>query len=140
MPFTNLPTRQLQFSSTHQNAREVEALILAECQQNGFSEEDCFGVHMALHEALVNAVKHGNKLDSTKQVRVSYHVDPRLFHVEIQDEGSGFNPATLADPTAEENLEALSGRGILLMRAYMDDVSFNPAGNIVTMSKRPSGA
>ncbi len=116
-------------------ARQVEGAILAECEKHRFTNDDIFAIKLSLEEALVNAVKHGNRMDPSKMVRVQFHVTDQRADITIEDEGSGFNPAELPDPLAEENLERCCGRGILLMRAYMSSVVFNPAGNKVTMTK-----
>ena len=118
--------------------RIVVEEILAEMRHKEWPEEDIFAVHLALEEALVNAIKHGNQLDESKQV----HVDCRLSHdqllVEIGDEGTGFAPDSLPDPTLDENLECPSGRGVMLMRGFMTEVDFNDVGNVVSMLKRRS--
>jgi serine/threonine-protein kinase RsbW len=95
-------------------------------------------MRLALEEALVNAVKHGNKGDATKRVRVRYQVTAAGVLVEVEDDGTGFDPLKVPDPCAPENLERLSGRGLLLMRSYMTWVRFNPCGNCVTLYERRS--
>ena len=129
------PWTCIEFCSCLDQARQVESAILCECQKNQFGEADIFAIKLALEEALVNACKHGNKMDRCKTVRVQYHVTPQRADIAIEDQGPGFNPAELPDPTADENLEMCSGRGILLMRAYMSSVVFNPSGNKVTLTK-----
>ena len=124
------------FGSSMVRARVAQAAIVAHCQQQGFPEEDLFAIRLALEEALINAVKHGNKLDPSKIVRVRYRVTETELEVAIEDEGAGFNPAALPDPTLDENLCMTAGRGILLMRAYMDAVVYSPKGTCVTLTKR----
>jgi serine/threonine-protein kinase RsbW len=104
-----------------------------------FSEAEIFGIKLAVEEALVNAVKHGNQMDPGKSVRISYLVQPGRFEITIGDEGQGFDPADVPDPTAPENLERPCGRGLLLMRHYMNEVRYNAAGNEVHMSKLRNG-
>jgi serine/threonine-protein kinase RsbW len=104
----------------------------------GYPERDRFGMRLALEEALVNAVKHGNKGDATKRVRVRYQVAAAGVLVEVEDDGTGFDPRMVPDPCAPENLERPSGRGLLLMRSYMTWVRFNPSGNCVTLYERRS--
>jgi serine/threonine-protein kinase RsbW len=130
-----VPWVSIDFCSCLNKAREVEQQIINACQKHHFSETDIFAIRLALEEALVNAVKHGNKLDPKKTVKVQYHINDQRADIAIEDQGAGFNPAELPDPTADENLEMCSGRGILLMRAYMSSVVFNPAGNKVTLTK-----
>lgn len=115
---------------------EVEQLLRA----RRVHDHDIFSIRLALEEALVNAIKHGNQMDRTKKVQVSYQLQPDGFEVHIVDEGDGFDPADVPDPTAIENLERPCGRGLMLMRYYMTEVAFNDRGNSVRMRKlfRPS--
>ncbi|HEY8503182.1 MAG TPA: ATP-binding protein [Gemmataceae bacterium] len=118
-------------------ARRVQAEVEEALQAYQFSERDVFAIKLALEEALVNAIKHGNQMDLTKRVRVAYHVRPGRFDVRITDEGPGFNPADVPDPTAPENLERPCGRGLLLIRHYMTEVHFLDRGTTIWMSKHP---
>lgn len=132
---TDLPWSTLEFSSCLSRAHEVETRILDECRRNGYNPTDVFGIKLSLEEALVNACKHGNKLNPCKCVKVQYRITPQRADFTVEDQGEGFNPANLPDPTAQENLEMNHGRGILLMRAYMSSVVYNPQGNKVTLTK-----
>ena len=114
---------------------EVEETILSQCQRHSFTERDLFALKLAIEEAYANAVKHGNRCDCDKHVRIKYRVTSRRADVVVEDEGHGFNPASLPDPTRDEHLESAHGRGILLMRAFMNNVVFNPTGNAVTLTK-----
>ena len=136
---SDLPWTSVDFPSSLETAQCLEEQILQRCRDCFFSDHDIFAMKLALEEALVNAVKHGNRLDPAKHVRVQYRVTTDRADVAIEDEGPGFNPAELPDPTLDENLEATHGRGILLMRAYMSNVVFNPAGNRVTLTKFSEG-
>ena len=109
--------------------------VLDQLEIYEYSPRDIFDVHMALEEALVNAIKHGNGLDASKQVRVLCKLSPDRLRVEIEDEGPGFNPDDVPDCTAVENLEKASGRGIMLMRSFMSSVNYNDTGNRVVMEK-----
>lgn len=107
----------------------------------GYGEACTFAVRLALEEALVNGFRHGNKGDASKSVTVRCRVDAGLMQLEVQDEGEGFNPETVPDPTAEENIEIPSGRGIMLMRAYMTSVEYVPPGNCLRITyRREDGA
>jgi serine/threonine-protein kinase RsbW len=117
-------------------ARSIERALLGEIEQLGYSQACAFAIRLALEEALNNAIKHGNSLDSGKQVRVEYDLNDHRAVFIISDEGKGFNPADVPDPTADENLEKPSGRGIMLMRFFMDEVEYNSNGNQVRMLKR----
>jgi serine/threonine-protein kinase RsbW len=110
---------------------EIEELLKA----NRYSERDIFGIRLALEEALVNAIKHGNQMDRAKKVHIAYRVDPERFDIHIRDEGGGFDPGDVPDPTDVENLERPCGRGLWLMRHYMSEVDFGNRGNSVRMSK-----
>jgi len=117
-------------------ARQVAERFLERVKATGCGANVLFAVRLAMEEALANAVKHGNKFDRKKKITVSAQVDPESTAITVADEGDGFDPDHLPDPTADENLERPCGRGIMLMRAYMDDVIFNKRGNQVRMVKR----
>jgi serine/threonine-protein kinase RsbW len=108
----------------------------AELVQAGFSDKEVFGLRLAVEEAVVNGIKHGNGGDPGKQVRVHYHVRPEQVLLMIEDEGPGFKPDELPDPRSDECLERPCGRGVFLMRFYMTWVQFNERGNSVTMCKK----
>jgi serine/threonine-protein kinase RsbW len=103
----------------------------------GYSQKDVFCVRLALEEALVNAIKHGHRHDPRKQVEFRYRIDREKVLLEVEDQGQGFDPQDIPDPTAVENLERPCGRGLLLMRAYMTWIRYNESGNCLTLCKRP---
>ena len=109
--------------------------VLGQLQKQQWIEHDIFCVHLAMEEALVNAIKHGNRLDITKQVHVACRVSPDLLRIEITDEGEGFDPSAIPDPTDSEHIDAPSGRGVMLMRSFMSRVEYNDLGNHVVMEK-----
>ena len=111
-------------------------LVASSMERHGYDHKEVFGVRLALEEALVNAVKHGNRHDPTKSVRASWHVGPNRALIEIEDEGDGFDPRAVPDPCATEYVERSCGRGVFLMRHYMSWVRYNRCGNRVTMCKR----
>jgi serine/threonine-protein kinase RsbW len=115
--------------------RRVQGDIKDALAAAAFDEKDLFSIELALEEALVNAIKHGNQLDPDRKVRVQYQVSPERFEIRIEDEGDGFNPEEVPDPTLPENLARPCGRGLLLIRSFMNDVSYHGRGNIVTMTK-----
>jgi len=118
--------------------QDVQQRVLADLEALQVSERDLFSVKLALEEALVNAMKHGNQLDRSKNVRVSYFIQDDTFYIRIMDEGEGFDPDDVPDPTLEENLERACGRGLMLMRHYMNEVRFLDRGNIVVMCRKCS--
>jgi len=113
----------------------VEALA-AEMAGLGYPQRDCLGVGLAVEEAVVNGLRHGNREDPAKQVRVRYRVSPGAVLAEVEDEGRGFDPELVPDPTLPENLDRPSGRGLFLMRHYLDRVCFCGRGNRVVLYKR----
>ncbi len=113
--------------------------VLAELQRRQWSERDCFGIHLALDEALINAIKHGNGMDGSKSVYVGCWLSSDRLRVEVRDEGLGFDPAAVPDPTADDRLDIPNGRGIMLMRKFMSRVDFSPCGNCVVMEKCRNG-
>ena len=104
----------------------------------GYSEKEQFGVRLALEEAVVNGLRHGNGGDPSKEVRVRYAVSPQEVLAEVEDQGPGFDPEAVPDPLAPENLEKPCGRGLLLMRHYLTEVRYHGRGNVVTLRKRRS--
>jgi serine/threonine-protein kinase RsbW len=102
----------------------------------GCTPDACRDVRVALHEAVVNGLQHGNQGDPAKRVRVLYRLGPDALVAEVEDEGPGFDPDGVPDPTAPENLEKTSGRGLLMMRHFMTWVRFSGRGNRVTLCKR----
>ena len=122
--------------STNTAAAQVQQEIITAIEQQGYNHEAIFAVRLALDEALVNAVKHGNSGDSSKTVYVEFNINKDRIVIQVEDQGPGFIPDQLPDPTAEENLGRPNGRGVMLMRAYMTEVDFNEHGNRVILTKR----
>ncbi|HEX3152123.1 MAG TPA: ATP-binding protein [Gemmataceae bacterium] len=120
-------------------ARRVQATIES-VVKSAFAEHEAFAVKMAVEEALVNAIKHGNQMDYDKRVRGVYSLGTERFDVRITDEGPGFNPEDVPDPTAPENLERPCGRGLLLIRYYMSSVTFQDNGRTIVMYKLRNGS
>lgn len=126
---------ELTIPSDLAEARRVQEVIAGALHAAGYTETDTFAIKLALEEALVNAIKHGNQMDPDKRVTVVFHVTPQRFDIRITDEGPGFNPDDVPDPTAIENLERPCGRGLLLMRGFMTEVEYHGRGNVVIMAK-----
>ncbi len=127
------------FPSDPSEAIRIVEEIVPQLEEHHREKPAVLHVRLALEEALINAVKHGNQLDPNKKVRVVYRVVRERFDIIITDEGPGFDPQDVPDPTALENLERPCGRGLLLMRHYMSEVVYNSRGNSVRMSKVFSG-
>ncbi|MFM7798353.1 MAG: ATP-binding protein [Planctomycetota bacterium] len=116
----------------HEQRDSVERLqseVAEALGSQGFGEAAAFAIRLALEEALVNGFRHGNRGDPSKQVTVECAIDADEVCIEVIDQGEGFDPGSVPDPTAEENIEIPSGRGIMLMRAYMTSVEYLPPGN-----------
>lgn len=136
---TNMSSTQIAaevtIASDLAEARRIQNVIEEALQASNYSEHDIFSIKLALEEALVNAIKHGNQMDPDKHVTVAYQVTTDRFDIRITDEGAGFNPEDVPDPTAPENLERPCGRGLLLIRGFMNEVTYHGRGNAVSMSK-----
>ena len=107
--------------------------ILSKLKEHNFDKDDIFAVHLTIEEAFLNAVKHGNKMDPNKKVKIDYIVDDDKVEISITDEGNGFVPDDVADPRYGPGLYQPGGRGLLLMNSYMDTVKYNDQGNSVYM-------
>ena len=129
-------TREVEIPSEKGAGEDVVTDVLTRLQQYEWGERDIFAVHLSLEEALVNAIKHGNGFDAAKAVRVVCKVSDERIRIVVTDEGDGFDPDAVPDPTEEENLERPCGRGVHLMRNFMSEVHFNAAGNSVVMEKK----
>jgi serine/threonine-protein kinase RsbW len=124
--------------STLESVDSAEELALQEAEKAGVAEDDLHKIAMAVRESMVNAVVHGNRYSAHKKVRLSVSKGPREFVVRIADEGEGFDYENLPDPLARENLLRHSGRGIFLIKAFMDDFQvrrLEPRGSEVTLVK-----
>ncbi len=116
--------------------RGIQDRIMAEVVRLGFDGQSQFAIKLALEEGLVNAIRHGNRFDASKQVHVQYTVTTFELDVSIEDEGPGFQRDEVPDPTLEENIEKCSGRGILLIESYMTSVGWDHGGRRMRMTKR----
>lgn len=119
---------------------QVLDVILRKLGELQWCPKDIFAIHLALEEALVNAIRHGNRSRQEKLVLIHTEITPERFLTRITDEGPGFDPEALPDPTADEFLECPSGRGVKLMQNFMTSVTFNAAGNEVTLEKINTGS
>ncbi|MDD5459344.1 MAG: ATP-binding protein [Phycisphaerae bacterium] len=124
--------------STSSAVSSVVSKVLSVLEESLFEKDDIFAVHLALEEALVNAINHGNKMDSQKEVAISYSVDQDVAEISVTDQGNGFSPGYVPDPRCGENLYKAGGRGLFLIKSYMDKIDFNEKGNCICMVKRRS--
>jgi serine/threonine-protein kinase RsbW len=120
----------------HDVRAEIDRLqdtVLVAVADAGFDDASTFAVRLALEEAVANAFRHGNREDPEKTVTVRYAVSAHQIELVVEDEGPGFDPGAVPDPTEDANLEIPSGRGIMLMRAYMTSVEIVAPGNRIEM-------
>ena len=127
---------KFEIPSDFKHQHEVQTAILKEVARRGFNSQSTFAIKLALEEAMINAVKHGNKLNPKKKVKIEAKITPAQAEIVIEDQGPGFDRSSVPDPTKEENLEKCSGRGILLMEAYMNSVRWSNGGRKVKMIKK----
>lgn len=126
---------EIRIPSSTTEGQKVQERIISRLEQIGFPSRGIFGVRLALEEALVNAIKHGNGLDPNKEVFVTCQISNDKVRVVIEDQGPGFRLQDVPDPTEDENLEKPGGRGIMLMRAFLSVVEYNERGNRVVLEK-----
>lgn len=115
--------------------QELQERIISVLENLNYPPRDVFGVRLALEEALVNAIKHGNRMDPEKRVQVNCRISSTLIRIEIEDEGKGFRLEDVPDPTQDGNLERPCGRGIMLMKHFLNTVKYNDLGNRVLLEK-----
>jgi serine/threonine-protein kinase RsbW len=127
---------KMTIASHYPEAGKAHKEIMAAVAASGFTNSSVFAIKLAVEEVLMNAIKHGNKLDPAKHVQIEAVITPKRFELTVEDEGSGFDPGGVPDPRAEENLEKINGRGLLLMRSYMDEVEYTLGGRRVRMVKK----
>ncbi|HEU4387696.1 MAG TPA: ATP-binding protein [Blastocatellia bacterium] len=123
-------TTELNLPSRIESVAEAAATVAIFVIRAGIAEEAAFGIDMAVREAVTNAVIHGNQQDESKTVDLTLKSSPEGVEIIVHDQGPGFNPSEVPDPTKEENLLKTSGRGIFFMRTFMD---------VVDWLKRPEG-
>ena len=117
-------TTELSLPSRIETVAEAAAAVADFVTRSGVSEDAAFGIDMAIREAVTNAVVHGNGQDEDKVVDIVLKSSPEAVEISIHDQGPGFNPNEVPDPTAEENILKTSGRGIFFMRSFMDEVDW----------------
>ena len=131
-------TVEKMLESTLESVDSAEQTVLGEAEALGFDEDDLHRVGIALRECMVNAVVHGNRYNARKKVYLKVIRTPESLTVVIGDEGDGFDPTAVPDPLAGENLLRGSGRGVMLMQAFMDEFQISkrsPQGTEVKMVK-----
>ena len=127
--------------STLESVNKAEEMADQIAARAGFDEDTRSGVSMAVREGMINGILHGNAYDANKRVNLSFEQNDQELVITITDEGKGFVPDEVPDPLAPENLLKTSGRGIFLMRAFMDEVRFrklNPGTEIILIKRLKS--
>lgn len=126
--------KSISFQSDIDNVVLAENFIDSICTENQISEEIYGNVLVATIEAVANAIKHGNRQDLTKYVFIDAVLNDGRLEISIKDEGMGFDPASLPDPTLPENILKFSGRGIYLIKSLSDEVEFQEGGTLLKMT------
>ena len=132
-------TTELSFPSRVESIAEAAEAAVDLARRAGFADEALYGVDMAVREAATNAVLHGNQKDASKTFEVGLAVQGNSLVVTVRDRGEGFDAAAVPDPTDPQNLLKASGRGILFMRTFMDEVNWErhpEGGTVVRMTKK----
>jgi serine/threonine-protein kinase RsbW len=131
-------SRVLKFAigSDFGSAQNVQSTILDEVKRRKFNDTAIFAIRVALHEALTNAIKHGNQMEETKKVAVSAKFGPQRVEIVVEDEGGGFDPNAVPDPTLDCNILRPSGRGIHMIETYMHEVEWSRGGRRLKMVRR----
>jgi serine/threonine-protein kinase RsbW len=122
----NMEKTQTTLDSTLESVDTAETLVMREAESAGFDEDEQHQIGMSVRECMVNAVVHGNRYSNKKKVHLDIERSGDSLIVTIGDEGAGFELSSLPDPLAPENLLRQSGRGLLLIRAFMDDFDLHP--------------
>ena len=124
-----------QLKSDPAECAELIRDLMESLRSRDWTEDDCFAVRMAVEEAVMNGMKHGNQLDDSKTIDVEIKLTDDRFWARISDEGGGFSLDDVPDPTKRENLEKCSGRGVKLIQSFVDSCQYNKAGNTVELVK-----
>ncbi len=138
---TAQPRVSYTMESTLESVNKAEEMADQAARQAGFDEDTRSGISMSVREAMINAVMHGNGYSPEKRVSLSFEQAGGQLVITIADEGKGLDPGEIPDPLAPENLMKQSGRGIFLIRAFMDDIKFRKLepGTEITLIKRLPG-
>ncbi len=126
----------VRFATDPAEAMLVQAQIVDWLKERQYPPRDQFSVRLALEEGLMNAIKHGNKRDASKLVRVYCEVHDTHTYIEIEDQGAGFVPEQVPNPLEEAGLMKGNGRGLFLMRLYMTRVEYRDSGRLLVLEKR----
>jgi len=123
------------FPSGMDTAHSLIDTIMGKLQGTEWSSKEQFAINLALEEALVNAVQHGNRSDPSKNVHFSCKLTRSLAKFRVEDEGDGFDPSAVPDPTDDDHILIASGRGVLLIKGFVSRVWWNDKGNVLEFEK-----
>jgi|SRR6056297_3394552 len=126
-------TQRIAIKSQVENIALIEKVIDEICNANNITEEHYGNVLIAITEGVNNAINHGNKQDSSKEVVVEFAVSEKQLVCKITDQGPGFDYENVPDPTSPENIEKPNGRGVFLMRHLSDEIEFDDNGAVVIL-------
>lgn len=139
MPDSTASRVSLTLGSSLDSVDKVERTAEDFATRAGFDEDTVPNIAMAVREAAINAVLHGNAYNPEKRITASFEANPDALIIRIADQGPGLDPTTIPDPLAPENILRGSGRGIFLIRAFMDEVHFrqlNPGTELTLIKNR----
>jgi serine/threonine-protein kinase RsbW len=126
MTLRPLKTFELTIPSRLEELESVQRLITKATEAFGLSEDMAYWMELTVSESVINAIRHGNQFDPAKKAHLAISFDGESVEVVVEDQGEGFNLEELADPTRAENLLKPCGRGILIIRSFMDEVTLSP--------------
>lgn len=138
-----LPRVQLAIGSQYENIELVQVVVEDALRRLDLDEDTSHSIGLAVREAVANAIKHGNRQARGKRVEVDFGIEGDDIVIHVSDEGEGFEPALVPDPTDPENLLRANGRGLLFMRSFMDAIDYrkrSSGGTVVTLRKQVHGA
>lgn len=132
---TNALQIEVRIPSNTADGLAVQERLVALMEQFDYTMRDIFAMRLSLEEGITNAIRHGNKFDENKSVTVQCEISGERMRVVIRDEGEGFDPEEVPDPTLEEFIERPCGRGLMLMRAYLNCCDYSDGGRCLTMER-----
>jgi serine/threonine-protein kinase RsbW len=118
---------EITFETLLESVDLAESIVMRVAEASGFDDDDIHKIGMAVREGVINAYNYGNQQDRAKKIRMTVELEPEKMIVRVMDQGKGFEMTEIPDPLAEENLLRTSGRGLFLMRAFMDDFTVRHA-------------
>ncbi len=127
---------ETQIPSCMTDGLSVQETLIGLMEAFEYSLRDVFAMRLSLEEAITNAIRHGNQLDPQKTVQICCRIDDQRMEVVVTDEGAGFKPEEVPDPTLDEFIERPCGRGLMLMRAYLSRCEYSEGGRRITMVRQ----